>query len=830
MGMRGITPAACCWLSGLAAALSGGDGETLLCALAIVVAVCGKLLHGRAWRSALACGIAFALATGYGALHGAGDDSRLPEAGRMPLSGVLVSQPVLDGDRVRFTLATAEREKVAVTVRLAAEEERAVAARWQRGDEARLTGELALPRGPRNFGQFDYADYLAKRGIHRVYAVEGASGAGIQAGDTFRLEKVFGRVERYRLRIAERIAVLFPGRQAGFMQGMLIGWTGDMDGELYQAFSRLGLTHIIAISGLHVGIVVGGWIGLMRLFRVTRETAVASALGLIPLYMLLTGGAPSVIRAGLMAMMGLVLWQRGRMKDAMQLVAATAVGMTLWQPLWMHNAGFQLSFLVTAGLIAGVPVILRLLPSAWPKWLAGSLAITLCAQMVSFPLTIFYFNHYSLLSGLANLVLVPVFSTVVLPGGYLALLVSPISTTWARWLAQVPAVLNDWSFRLVDLGADMSEAHTIWPSPPLGALLLYYLLFMGFARGITAWRGKDGALFPLRARRGKRLALLSLCALTAWFGGVYHLAAWSGRGTVAFLDVGQGDAILIRTPANRTVLVDGGGTVRFHRPDETWRLGREPYEVGKDLLVPLLMKRGVRQIDWMIVSHGDADHVGGLAAVAARLPTKAILFNGTLPAGSAAEPLFRTALAKGVPLYPVGAGQSLVVDRHTRLDFLFPETGGPVHVSSDQNARSVVFVLTMQGRRFLFTGDMDAGAEREAIRLLRLAGKNPAAGEDQENGQAAHPVDVLKVAHHGSKSSTSELWLNRWKPGLAVISAGVNNIYRHPSGEVLERLARHRIPVLRTDRHGEIQLKITPREIVWRTFLDPEERAVDGER
>src|SRR5690606_34570755 len=122
-----------------------------------------------------------------------------------------------------------------------------------------------------------------------------------------------------------------------------------------------------------------------RLFRVTRETAVASALGLIPLYMLLTGGAPSVIRAGLMAMMGLVLWQRGRMKDAMQLVAATAVGMTLWQPLWMHNAGFQLSFLVTAGLIAGVPVILRLLPSAWPKWLAGSLAITLCAQMVSFP-------------------------------------------------------------------------------------------------------------------------------------------------------------------------------------------------------------------------------------------------------------------------------------------------------------------------------------------------------------------------------------------------------------------------------------------------------------
>lgn len=820
--MRGMTPAACCWLAGLAAALSNWDKEVLLCALAVCAAISGKLLQKRAWRPVLVCGLAFVLAMGYGHVRTADNGARLPEAGIVPLSGVLASQPVLDGDRVRFILVATEGEKVAVTVRLAAESERAVALGWKRGDEARLSGELALPRGSRNFGQFDYAAYLAKRGIHRVYTVQGAAGATIRTGDAPSVEKLLGLAERYRQNIADRIALLFPDVQTGFMQGMLIGWTADMDGELYQSFSRLGLTHIIAISGLHVGIVVGGWIGLLRLVRVTRETAVTTALGLIPLYMVLTGGAPSVIRAGIMAMLGLWLWRRGRLKDAMQLVAATAVGMTLWHPLWMHNVGFQLSFLVTAGLIAGVPIIRRMLPSAWPNWLTGSVAIALCAQIVSFPLTIFYFNHYSLLSGLANLVLVPVFSTVVLPGGYIALLVSLFSVTAARWLAAIPGLLNDWSFRLIAQGADMAHVHTIWPSPPLGALLVYYLLIMGIVRGVTAWRGEDRRLFPLQARRGKRLALLSLGGLLIWLGGVYQLAAWDSRGTIAMLDVGQGDAILIRTPTNRTVLVDGGGTVRFHRPDEAWRLGREPYEIGKDLLVPLLLKRGVRQIDWMIVSHGDADHVGGLAAVAARVPTKAILFNGTLPRGTAAAPLFSTALAQGVPLYPAGAGQTLTVDKHTRLDFLFPATGGPVHVTADQNGLSVVFVLTMHGRRFLFTGDMDAAAEREVIRLLRLQADNPADG-----GQSG-PVDVLKVAHHGSKSSTSELWLNRWKPGLAIISAGEGNIYRHPSGEVLERLARHRIPVLRTDRHGEIQLKIRPGGITWRTFLADMEQAGTG--
>src|SRR5690606_28055674 len=128
----------------------------------------------------------------------------------------------------------------------------------------------------------------------------------------------------------------------------------------------------------------------------------------------------------------------------------------------------------------------------------------------------------------------------------------------------------------------------------------------------------------------RRLFLLCACGLAVWFALAYRFGDWTTRSTVSFLDVGQGDAILIRTPQGRTILVDGGGTMRVHRPGEEWRIGRDPYEIGEDLLVPLLMKRGVRRIDLMIATHGDLDHVGGLAAVAQALPTERIVFNGRL--------------------------------------------------------------------------------------------------------------------------------------------------------------------------------------------------------
>jgi len=876
--MGWIPWAAACWLAGLAAALSGWNREIALCAAAVLGIACGLAAARRAWRVAVVYLAFFALAAAYGMWHRERNSSRLPEGGYAVLTGVLASQPEIDGDRVRFVLRTADRERVAVTVRLAGREELGEAGSWRRGDEARLYGELALPRGPRNFGQFDYAAWLAKRGIHRVFTVDGAEHATVRRPERIGPGIALGWLESVRAGLGRRIAELYPGAQSGFMQAMLIGLEGEMDEELFNAFSRLGMTHVIAISGLHVGVVTGGWILLLRLFRVSREAALNSIFAVIPAYVLLAGAAPSVIRAGLMAMLGTFALRRGWRKDAMRFVALAAVAMTAWNPSYLHDIGFQLSFAVTAGLIAGTPVAMRLLPAGWPKWLSGSAAVAVTAQAVSFPLTIHYFNQYSLLSGIANFLLVPVFSLAVLPFGYVSLIVSFASESFGRRLAAVPGWLNEWGFWLIERGSRIEGAGTVWPSPPVWALLLYYLLLAGVCAGAIRWRSGDRDLFPARSRAGRSAAIVCTGCLALWCAFVWWSAEWEQRGTVSFLDVGQGDAILIRTPEGKTILVDGGGTIRFRRPGEEWRDGRDPYEVGKDLLVPLMKKRAVRRIDIMIVTHGDADHAGGLSAVAEAIPTRRIVFNGTVADSEPFRKLAAVALERNIPLIPAEAGRSMDVDRHTRLDMLYPLPRERLSLEKNQNTFSVVFLLTMHGKRLLFTGDMDAAAERETVRLLRLAESEAAAkggtaevsaaAPDAKAGKAAkeeetpmaadgeaavlhapmraegkaaageqaaveglvsfvagessgRPVNVMKIAHHGSKSSTSELWLNRWKPELAVISVGERNAYGHPGKEVLARLERRGIPVFRTDLHGEIQMKIRSGEIVMRTFLAP---------
>ena len=817
--MAWIPWAAGSWIAGLAAGMSHADKETALCAAAVAIAAFGALAARRAWPAAFLCLAVFGLAALYGHFREAAGVSRLPERGPRVLTGTVASRPDIDGDRVRFTLRTDDGERVAVTVRLADRGELDVARRWRRGDEARLAGELDLPRGPRNFGQFDYAEYLAKRGIRRVFFVDGAESAEVRRPGRLSPAAALGFAEHVRTRLGERIAELYPGRQSGFMQAMLIGLDENIDGELYNAFARLGLTHVIAISGLHVGVVIGGWMLALRLFGVPGETARALAFCLIPAYVILSGAAPSVMRAGIMAMLGLAMLKRGQAGDAMRLLAFAAVAMTAWNPSYIHDVGFQLSFLVTAGLVAGTPAVMRLLPAGWPKWLSGFAAVTVTAQLVSFPLTIFYFNRYSLLSGLANFALVPVFSLAVLPAGYLSLLVSAVSMPAARWLAKLAGWLNDAGFFLVEAGSALDRTGTVWPSPPVGAVLAYFLLLAGARAGIARWRSGERELFPASARAGRRLFFLCALGLILWLTFAYRIGDWTTRGTVSFLDVGQGDAILIRTPQGRTVLVDGGGTMRSSRPGEEWRTGRDPYEVGKDLLAPLLAKRGIRHIDVMIATHGDLDHVGGLVAVAKMWPTGRIVFNGTLSDTPAFAELMTVALERNIPVQAAGFGRSLELDRHTRLDFLHPAPRKSLTPESDQNRFSLVFLLNMHGRRLLFTGDIDAEAERETVRRLRLAGPD-GSRPDAESPHGGQAVDVLKIAHHGSRHSTTELWLNRWKPRLAVISVGERNVYGHPGKDLLERLARHRIPVLRTDLHGEIRMKIRPGGIEFRTFLD----------
>ncbi|KOY15992.1 hypothetical protein AMS66_13545 [Paenibacillus xylanivorans] len=853
--------------------------------------------------------------------------------------GILMSDVRIDGDRADFEMQITSmlplsdassasaleagtvsnvRERLMVQVRLAEEEEQQVAAGWERGDSITLTGSLALPGEARNFGGFDYRNYLRNLQIHWLFKVKGASSVTTVPPEGLGKLNILRWNDMIRHKLGSAVEALFPETHAGYMKGLIIGMASDIDPDTYGQFSQLGLTHILAISGTHVAVYVASLLLLLSWLRLTRETSLTIVLLLIPAYVLLSGGSPSVIRAGIMSMIGLYMARRGLARDGLQMISAAALLMIWWNPYFLLSVSFQLSFLVTAGLMIYMPLINRIF-SSWPKGLAATASVTVTAQLISFPVTILYFNQFSLLSFVANFLLVSLISAIVLPLGTVALILSFLWLPLAKPLAWIAILLNKLTFASVEWMNSLPGFVLIWATPSLLWIAAYYavlytLLRIFHRRGgeQSVLQGNEEDTAPLDRRNvgGKPRAALGLSALSsqapneggreanhgsmttlsasiAWpeytsvfvargagfYSGermnVLHkwmcallalsfvVGLWwayqtpqpAGTGVVQFLDIGQGDSTLITTPEGKHILVDGGGTVQFGKPEQSWKTRRDPYEVGAKVVVPLLKKRGIHRLDAVIVTHADQDHAGGLQAVLEQIPVERFMFNGTTSGTANFEKLLDTVIEKKIPLYAIRQGMSYAPDGGTSLHFIYPDldtamdTGERLPFSEHQNHDSVVFLLEMAGASLLFTGDMDAAAEQDLLYMIQdgsLAasfGKYDAdatladvsvqemftshSGENHEDVPVT--IDVLKVAHHGSKTSSTEAWLQYWNASASVISAGVNNTYGHPNPGVLERLMDSGTNIYRTDQMGEIQMKIKDGEIDVRYKLDGDE-------
>lgn len=747
------------------------------------------------------------------------------------VNGRIISTVIVDGDHVGFTIRTKQlrfskgsldseehilsiHEPMQVSIRLLQEEEQAIALVWQRGDEIKFNGTLLVPSAARNFGGFDYREYLRQQRIHWMLTAKGLESFTSEAAFHWNWLQLLRFNDQFRGFLADKLDRLFPQAQAGYMKSLLIGLRVDLDPQQFQQFSNLGLTHILAISGMQVAVFCAVILWILRKLRFTKETGLLIVIALLPFYVLFTGSSPSVVRAGLMAMIALYAVRRNWLKDGLKLLCLVGWLMLIWNPYSLLDVSFQLSFAVTYGLIMGVPWVSQLLPKQ--KTINSTLAVTLVAQLISFPLTIYYFNQFSLLSWLANLILVPFISFVVTPLGIIALILSLVNLAVAQKIAWLADISNRFTFWLTAEMDSWNGFHMIWSSPSLIWILLYYALIALVIWCLVRWKAareakREGVYirFILQSRGVSITVICNLLCLflLLWYG--YHPEIKHNQGQVQFIDVGQGDAILIRTPSNQHILVDGGGTLVFRKAGDEWKQRKNPYEVGKNTLVPLLKKRGVHHLDYLIATHEDADHIGGLQAVLEQIPVRNFIFNGTLKPNAGVEKLFKTALDLSIPLTVADPALELTLDSKTRIHFLYPfeqeiekviTDNAPrfngLTIEKNQNNHSLVFLLDMYSSRFLFTGDMEKNSENKVLeQLAKLDNK-------------ASPIDVLKVAHHGSKTSTTAEWLNYWLPKQAVISVGKNNTYGHPTEEVLSRLNEYGIKIFRTDLKGEVDMLI----------------------
>ncbi|MBX3031833.1 MAG: DNA internalization-related competence protein ComEC/Rec2 [Chloroflexi bacterium] len=610
--------------------------------------------------------------------------------------------------------------------------------------------------------------------------------------------------ERVREAVDLAIARIVPEPMAGLASGILVGRRDRVSREVADSFTTTGLSHVVAISGWNiciVGAVVGGLLAATRLSR--RERTVGIVLALVA-FTFIAGGGASVVRASVMGGVALIARESGRPGTA-----AAALGIAVWllllgDPAMVTDIGFQLSVAATAGLLAwGSRLAGRLAgpaPGRPRRWLAESLGVSLAAQAATLPLILFHFGRLSLVSPLANLLVAPIVAPAML-AGFLALVAGLLVGVGVPALLGAPVALLGW----LVLGAMIAISGTLGSVPfasvELGsaslvsAALATVLVTSAIIR-TTRHRGAPAVASPAHGhaapsaraarrpaegtagrRRARTLTLIGvLVVVTA--GVLVTVDRPSGRLTVTVLDIGQGDAILVEGPRGTRMLLDSG-------PDP-------------DRLMTVLDRHippWDRRLDLVILTHPHEDHAAGLATLLTRYRVAVVAENGMLGTGPG-DVAFRGWLARaGVGTTRLSRGARWTLDDAV-AQVAWP-IAAEVPVRSPSSGRqvndtSVVVDLRFGARRFLLTGDIEDDVDP---RLL-------AAGI----GDPTTRLDVLKVAHHGSASATSDAWLSVLQPRVALVSAGAGNPYGHPTRSTLERLRTRGAQVLRTDLDGDLQV------------------------
>lgn len=572
---------------------------------------------------------------------------------------------------------------------------------------------------------------------------------------------------RWRGRLVERVHALY-GPRGPLVSALLLARREGLDRQVRDAFARTGTAHLLAISGFHVGVIAALLLVLARTVARSRRQAVLLASAGTWAYVALIGFPDAATRAALILSLVALSRSRGRPPARWGALATAFLLLLLLGPVRLQGVGFQLSFAGAAGLVAWAPGIRRRLVAGGkgklPGGVARGVAAGVAATAATLPVVAWHFERVSVVGIPATLVASPLVA-LALPGALASLLLDMVHPGSARFVAGGVDVI------LVALTAGTRWAGALpWASvwtPRSWVAVAVAGAWVGHA---VSARRRIGA--RVRRRVG---GLVALSALVAW----PVLVSLGGRGTVEVLvlDVGQGDALALRSPLGRWILVDAGPAG-----------GDDP---GGHPVVRALRRRGVTRLEMLALTHPDLDHIGGASAVLSTLPVGMVLDPGRAAGKEAYLTALETARRMDVPWRAARAGARIDVDGMV-LEVLHPParaTGGRLPTGgTESNATSVVIRLRYGAFDALLTGDAPAEVEREVSASLE--------GD----------VEVLKVAHHGSDTSTDSLLLLRARPEAALLSVGRGNRYGHPSPRVLARLRRAGVVVRRTDLEGTLRL------------------------
>lgn len=696
------------------------------------------------------------------------------------------------------------------------------------GDEIVFKATYEIPSTARNKSGFDYASYLKGKQIAGTVTVKASD---VQITGKNRVNIIIRKINKLKNIMIQKIRNLLPTENASICIGLLLGDQSFITEEIKESFRQSNLSHMLAISGSHIAYLLPAVLTFFNIFSLHQRFKKCIGIIFLIFFMLLVGFAPSIVRACLMSIYILLAQILYKKAEIYQSLGISTIIILLGNPYALLDIGFQLSYGGTIGIVLFSkkifsklqkdPKIIQQNESQQKIWkeknkeeqkskeqknakqklvskeliikmkdsIKEMAIVSISANLIILPIMIYHFNTFSVTFLISNILASPI-SAISLIIGLIFIILLFIVYPLAVLFSYILNPLLTLFLKIAQWSSKLPLSQILLPTSGIWQITIYYvilfLIFFSKWKNITENRIKNSRtkkIYQIVTKYQKQIVLFFILLLLFPYFLTYlptnHLM-------ISMIDVGQGDSMLIQTPKGKNILIDGGGS----------ELGS--FDVGEKTLLPYLLDKNIIKIDYMLFSHFDSDHCDGLFTILEKIPVENVIISKQGKLSENFKEFLSIVQKKKVNIILVQEGDKVQIDKEINITILFPQAAFiPENILNNNSIVAKLEWKNSSGEvisNILLTGDIEQIAEEKLV-------------EKYQNTNILNAT-ILKVAHHGSKSSSIQPFLDLVKPKIALIGVGKNNHFGHPNEGVLQRLENLNTIIFRTDKNGEINLKI----------------------
>ncbi len=618
------------------------------------------------------------------------------------------------------------------------------------GDSLYIEGEFKQPEEARNYKGYNYKQYLKTKKIIGTVELEKAKILKSSNGSFIH------NIQKY---IRDTINGTLTDEEGNLLLAILLGDKDKLSEDIQESFKTSNLSHMLAVSGAHVSYIILGLTYVLQNSIIGKKNGKIVCIIFLLAFMAITNFTPSVTRACIMAILTLFSSIIYRKSDVYTNISVVALITLIFNPYSLLDLGFQLSYGGTIGIIIFIKRIQeKKSNSKVINYIKQMALVSIYANIIIIPIMMYHFNTVSFTFIISNIMASPILGIIVITGFLFiiaSITVKPLTRLIAIFIKPILSIL----IKISQICSKLPFSNILVVTPYMFNVISYYAII----------------LYCIKSKKNNKCKII-ICLLIVLILINFIIYIFPQKLRIFFIDVGQGDSTLIITPDKKTVLIDGGGS--------------DSFDVGKKVLLPYLLDRRILKIDYVLISHFDTDHCGGILTIMEKVKVKNIIISEQAEHSENYERFKKLMIHKKIRLIEVKKGDKIKIGRYSEFKILFPTSR--LLSENPLNNNSIVAQFNYNNFKMLFTGDIEKLAEQQILKTEK----------------AEIRADILKVAHHGSKTSSIPEFIKAVRPKIALIGVGKNNTFGHPNQQTIKNLENIKCRIYRTDLQGEIIIKI----------------------